>query len=344
MKDNTKNEYGTFPIMINEGHSDQVGDKKFLSGGIYHTILERAKLLCLFLTWYALNILYNVDNKIALNMTKLPWFISSVQLFTGWIFICIYWLTGYKKIPRIYTLDLFLKNIGIQSFCHIMVHFGAVVSMSCTTVSFTHVVKACEPVFTALLSILLLKQYMKISKYLTLLIIVGGVICASVKEIHFTWLSFWCATISNLGSSMRSIYAKKMMTQKSLIGENLNASNIYSMITICSALMSLPLVIVFEGKSAYNFVTNYQNTTLSNYTYQEIITKIFLSGIWYYLNNEVAFMCLEKVNQVTHAVANCIKRVVIIVSSIIIFQTQITLLGALGSAVAITGAFLYSVI
>ncbi|CAA9988757.1 triose or hexose phosphate/phosphate translocator, putative [Plasmodium knowlesi strain H] len=344
MKDNTKNEYGTFPIMINEGHSDQVGEKKFLSGGIYHSILEKAKLLCLFLTWYALNILYNVDNKIALNMTKLPWFISSVQLFTGWVFISIYWLTGYKKIPRIYTLDLFLKNIGIQSFCHIMVHFGAVVSMSCTTVSFTHVVKACEPVFTALLSILLLKQYMKISKYLTLLIIVGGVICASVKEIHFTWLSFWCATISNLGSSLRSICAKKMMTQKSLIGENLSASNIYSMITICSALMSLPLVIIFEGKSAYNFVTNYQSSAQSNHTYGEIITKIFLSGIWYYLNNEVAFMCLEKVNQVTHAVANCIKRVVIIVSSIIIFQTQITLLGALGSAVAITGAFLYSVI
>ncbi|KJP88850.1 hypothetical protein AK88_01540 [Plasmodium fragile] len=345
MKDNTKNEYGTFPIMINEGHSDQVGEKKFLSGGIYHTILERAKLLCLFLTWYALNILYNVDNKRALNMTKLPWFISSVQLFTGWIFISMYWLTGYKKLPRIYTFDLFLKNIGIQSFCHIMVHFGAVVAMSSTTVSFTHVVKACEPVFTALLSILLLKQYMTISKYFMLLVIVAGVICASVKEIHFTWLSFWCATISNLGSSLRSIFAKKMMTQKSLIGENLNASNIYAMITICSAIMSLPLVAVFEGKAAYNFVTNYQNTTLNpNHTYREIITKIFLSGIWYYLNNEVAFMCLEKVNQVTHAVANSIKRVVIIVSSIIIFQTQITLLGALGSAVAITGAFLYSII
>ncbi|GAW81472.1 triose/hexose phosphate phosphate translocator [Plasmodium gonderi] len=344
MKDNAKNEYGTFPITINEGYSDQVSGKKILSGGIYKGLFEKVKLLFLFLTWYALNILYNVDNKIALNITKLPWFISCVQLFTGWLFIFVYWVSGYKKIPRIFSYDLFLKNILIQSFCHILVHFGAVVSMSSTTVSFTHVVKACEPVFTALLSILLLKQYMKFNKYLTLLVIVGGVICASVKEIHFTWLSFWCATISNFGSSMRSIYAKKMMTQKSQIGENLSASNIYSMITILSALMSLPLVLYLEGKASYNFIINYENTNLANYTHKQILIKIFLSGIWYYLNNEVAFMCLEKVNQVTHAVANSIKRVVIIVSSIIIFQTQITFLGALGSVVAITGAFLYSVI
>ncbi|SBT74622.1 triose phosphate transporter, putative [Plasmodium ovale] len=343
MKENEKNEYGTFPITINEAYSDQVGENSLKKKGPYYELYEKVKLLMLFMTWYALNVLYNVDNKIALNVTKLPWFISCIQLYIGWLFIFVYWVTGYKKVPKIFSYDLFLRNMTIQSICHIMVHYGAVISMSSTTVSFTHVIKACEPVFTAILSIILLKQYMKFNKYISLLIIVGGVICASVKEIHFTWLAFICATISNFGSSMRSIYAKKMMTQKSLIGENLNASNIYSLITIFSAVMSLPLVLIFEGKASYNFFLNYENTQ-TTYTYNEIMLKIFLSGIWYYLNNEVAFMCLEKVNQVTHAVANSIKRVVIIVSSIIIFQTQITLLGAVGSAVAIVGAFLYSIV
>ncbi|KYO02280.1 triose phosphate transporter [Plasmodium gaboni] len=341
MKDNEKkNEYGTFPITINEGYSDNVGDKNLKNKGIYHKLFEKIKLALLFLTWYTLNVLYNVDNKKALNMVKLPWFISSLQLYVGWIFIFIYWISGMKKIPKIYSYDIFIKNILIQSVCHIFVHFGAVMAMSATSVSFTHVVKACEPVFTAIFSILLLKQYLKINKYIALLIIVGGVVCASMKELHFTWIAFWCATLSNFGSSMRSIFAKKMMTQKSLIGENLNASNIYSFITIISALISLPLVLAFEGKETYNFLVNYQGT---NYTFKDVILKILLSGMWYYFNNEVAFMCLERVNQITHALANSIKRVVIIVSSIIIFKTQITLLGAIGSAVAIFGAFLYSI-
>ena len=45
---------------------------------------------------------------------------------------------------------------------------------------------------------------------------------------------------------------------------------------------------------------------------------------------------------VTHAVTNTVKRVVIIVASILFFKTPVTFLGALGSAVAILGATGYS--
>ncbi|VWU48428.1 triose phosphate transporter [Hepatocystis sp. ex Piliocolobus tephrosceles] len=341
MKDSGKNEYGTFPITINENVSDKGGkEKRLKKKNIYESFYEKSKLLLLFMTWYTLNIMYNVDNKIALNETKLPWFISSLQLFVGWIFISMYWLTGYKKIPRIYAYDLFFKNISIQSVCHILVHFGAVISISSTSVSFTHVVKACEPVFTAVLSMVFLNQFFRIQKYLSLLIIVSGVICASVKEIHFSWIAFICATISNFGSSMRSVYAKKMMIYKSSIGENLTGPNIYALITIFSALISLPFVIILEGPQIYDFFIKQSDST--KYTFKQILTKMFLSGVWYYLNNEMAYLCLEKINQVTHAVANSIKRIVIIVSSIIIFQTPVTTLGAVGSAVAVMGAFLYS--
>ncbi|CXI60713.1 triose phosphate transporter [Plasmodium berghei] len=341
MKENDKNEYGTFPITINENYGDKIGDLQYKN--FYNSLYEKVKLALLFITWYTLNVFYNVDNKKILNITKLPWTASCAQLFIGWIFISAYWGTGYKKIPKIFSYELFLKNIIIQSICHNMVHFGAVISMSSTSVSFTHVVKACEPVFTAILSIVLLKHYLKFSKYVCLIIIVGGVICASVKEIHFTMFAFVCALISNLGSSLRSIYAKKMMINKSSIGENLTGSNIYAFITIFSALISLPFVLIFEGKQAYKFITEFE-TTQSNYTLNEVYIRLVLSGVWYYLNNEVAFMCLERVNQVTHAVANSLKRIVIIVSSIIIFKTQITFLGAAGSAVTIIGAFLYSII
>ena len=44
----------------------------------------------------------------------------------------------------------------------------------------------------------------------------------------------------------------------------------------------------------------------------------------------------------THAVANTIKRVAVIVVSVLYFHNPLTLTGAAGSAVALAGVFLYS--
>jgi solute carrier family 35 protein E1 len=56
----------------------------------------------------------------------------------------------------------------------------------------------------------------------------------------------------------------------------------------------------------------------------------------------VAFLALAEVAPVTHAVTNTVKRVVIIIASIVVFRTPLTPLGALGSALAIGGATAYS--
>jgi len=51
----------------------------------------------------------------------------------------------------------------------------------------------------------------------------------------------------------------------------------------------------------------------------------------------VAFLALSEVAPVTHAVGNTIKRVVIILASVIVFQNPLSPLGALGSAIAVGG-------
>ena len=47
-------------------------------------------------------------------------------------------------------------------------------------------------------------------------------------------------------------------------------------------------------------------------------------------------------NPVTHAVGNTIKRVVIIIASVVAFNTPISRLGVVGSSIAISGTLLYS--
>jgi hypothetical protein len=57
---------------------------------------------------------------------------------------------------------------------------------------------------------------------------------------------------------------------------------------------------------------------------QGLATLLALGGASYYAYNEVAFLALGKVNPVTHAVGNTIKRVVIIVASVIAFKTPMS--------------------
>ena len=53
-------------------------------------------------------------------------------------------------------------------------------------------------------------------------------------------------------------------------------------------------------------------------------------------------LALNNVHPVTHAVANTIKRVVILLACVIFFQTPMTPLCTAGSAIAILGGYLYS--
>lgn len=57
----------------------------------------------------------------------------------------------------------------------------------------------------------------------------------------------------------------------------------------------------------------------------------------------MAFLALDSVHPVTHAVGNTIKRVVIIAASILVFKNPVTAQGYLGSAIAILGVLLYSI-
>merc|ERR1712115_648166 len=86
--------------------------------------------------------------------------------------------------------------------------------------------------------------------YLTLLPIIGGVAIASMKELSFTFLALAAAMLSNLSSSARGVLSKKTMSGKQ-IGENLDAQNLYAVLTAMSTLILLPLCYAVEGTGMF---------------------------------------------------------------------------------------------
>ena len=73
-----------------------------------------------------------------------------------------------------------------------------------------------------------------------------------------------------------------------------------------------------------------------------LYSQTLLSAIFYYLYNEVAFLTLGNVAPVTHALGNTIKRVVIILASVIWLGSTMTPQGVFGSTLAIGGVLMYS--
>ena len=69
---------------------------------------------------------------------------------------------------------------------------------------------------------------------------------------------------------------------------------------------------------------------------------VVAQSVFYHLYNQVSYMSLDQISPLTFSIGNTMKRISVIVSSIIIFHTPVQPVNALGAAIAILGTFLYS--
>ncbi|KAF8817681.1 hypothetical protein IE077_001260, partial [Cardiosporidium cionae] len=211
-------------------------------------------------------------------------------------FFCTLWLLRIRPCPKISEFPALLITVFPQGFFHFLVHLGAILSMSLGAISFTHIVKASEPALTAALSFFFFHQKFSFTTYMYLIVVVLGVMLASVEEATFTWASFLFAMMSNCGSSFRSIYAKKAFMERSPLDNKVSPANLYALVTIVSTIIFLPVAIIFESSKigpAWQQATQFSENSK---TAHWLLSRIFFSGAWYYLYNELAYLCLDKVS------------------------------------------------
>lgn len=298
-------------------------------------IVQQLKVGGLFGLWYALNVFYNIYNKRVLNMVpELTYTVAFLQLFLGLGYVLPVWGSGARKAPELNTDEI--KTLMPVAVLHCLTHLGAIVSLGAGAVSFTHIVKAAEPAVSAGLSAVFLKQFLPLPVALTLIPVMGGVAIASLRELSFSWLAFGGAMISNFASAGRGIVGKMQMGKS--VGKNMNAANLYAVMTIISSILCLPLALALEGANILPTLAKIKEAGLINTLYMQTLA----SAVFYYLYNEVAFLTLDNVAPVTHALGNTIKRVVIILASVVWLGSTMTAQGAFGSSLAIGGVLLYS--
>ncbi|CAL2254539.1 unnamed protein product [Prunus armeniaca] len=292
---------------------------------------KKLKIGVYFAMWWALNVVFNIYNKKVLNAYPFPWLTSTLSLACGSLIMLISWATRIAEAPKT-DMD-FWKALFPVAVAHTIGHVAATVSMSKVAVSFTHIIKSGEPAFSVLVSRFLLGESFPTSVYLSLLPIIGGCGLAALTELNFNMIGFMGAMISNLAFVFRNIFSKRGMKGKSVSG-----MNYYACLSILSLIILTPFAIAVEGPAMWK--AGFE-TAISQIG-PNLIWWMAAQSVFYHLYNQVSYMSLDEISPLTFSIGNTMKRISVIVSSIIIFHTPVQPVNALGAAIAIFGTFLYS--
>lgn len=289
----------------------------------------------LFGIWYTLNIYFNIFNKQVLKVYPFSATLTAFQFGCGTVLVLLMWTFNLHPKPKIRSSQLAV--IVPLALLHTMGNLLTNISLGRVAVSFTHTIKSMEPFFTVLLSFLFLGERPTLWVVSSLVPIVGGVALASFTEASFNWLGFCSAMASNMTNQFRNVMSKKFMVNKE---EALDNVNLFSVITIISFVLLVPAAIFMEG---IRFTPSYlQSVASEGVNVRELCLRALLSGLCFHSYQQVSYMILQMVSPVTHAVGNCVKRVVVIISSVLFFQTPVSPINSLGTGIALAGVFIYS--
>ena len=119
--------------------------------------------------------------------------------------------------------------------------------------------------------------------------------------------------------------------------QKLDNINLFSVITIMSFVFLMPVMLVTEG---FKLTPSYIAST--GLDPSVILKKACIAGLMFHSYQQVSYMILQRVSPVTHSVGNCVKRVVVIIASVIAFRNPVSAVNGIGTAIALAGVFIYS--
>ena len=126
-----------------------------------------------------------------------------------------------------------------------------------------------------------------------------------------TQISLVSGLLSNLFFALRAISAKGVMA--SPLGKSLSPTNMYGLLTLQSLALLLPLALLIEGPQ---LAAGTAATIAELGGKWPFVRMLLATGVTHYVYNECAFIALSAVHPVTHAVANTVKRVAVIVITV----------------------------
>ncbi|KAE9605573.1 Triose phosphate/phosphate translocator [Lupinus albus] len=121
----------------------------------------------------------------------------------------------------------------------------------------------------------------------------------------------------------------------------MDSTNAYAYTSVIALFFCIPPAILIEGPKLMEF--GFANA-IAKVGLVKFLSDLFWIGMFYHLYNQLATNTLERVAPLTHAVGNVLKRVFVIGFSIVVFGNKIWTQTGIGTAIAIAGVAIYSLI
>jgi solute carrier family 35 protein E1 len=312
-----------------------------------------------FVFWYVGNIYYNEYNKMALDAVGgkkggLTMTVSTMQLGVCSLYALILWiisinpikLCGFQlpekmKVPSLTKADM-MKTLPVGC-CSAAAHSAGVFCLGADPL-FGQIVKAGEPVLSALVNGIFYGKKESLAKLVCLVFIVGGVAFASLKKgpdgsygLKFDETALIFGMLGNSFAAFKGSENKKLMDDKELKKRFDGVANQFAVTEVLAFLVSLPVMFATEGAQFGRFCSLLM-------TDPKLQLGIAVSGMSFYLYNELATMTIKHTGPVTSSVANTAKRVIVMVYMAAITGKSLTDEQKIGATVAIGGVMVYSVI
>ncbi|KAJ1452079.1 triose-phosphate transporter family-domain-containing protein [Pelagophyceae sp. CCMP2097] len=327
---------------------------------------DSVSLLLCFVFWYAGNMKFNEYNTAALGLvggktSGMTMIVSTMQLGACVFWGLLLWLVGYnparmcglqapakQKLPQTTFRD-FVRIMPV-GMCSAGAHAASVFALGGDPL-FGQIVKSGEPVFAALVNTVVYGKAPTFLKAACLPIIVGGVAFASLKKsvegdvasiipgysLKFSEIALIFGMLANTFAAFKGAENEKLMKTPGIKERIGGVGNQFALTQMISFSVSLPVMFWSDGAHWGEFLELVK-------TKPGLFYNVFMSGIMFYMYDELATMTVKATGPITSSVANTAKRVIVVLYMAAITGKALTEEQKIGAAIAIGGVFLYSII
>ncbi|XP_069320820.1 solute carrier family 35 member E2B isoform X3 [Eulemur rufifrons] len=177
--------------------------------------------------------------------------------------------------------------VGLMRFATVVL---GLVSLKNVAVSFAETVKSSAPIFTVIMSRMILGEHTGLLVNLSLVPVMGGLALCTATEMSFNVLGFSAALSTNIMDCLQNVFSKKLLSGDKY---RFSAPELQFYTSAAAMAMLVPAWIFFMdapvmGRSGKSFSYN-----------QDIVLLLLTDGVLFHLQSVTAYALMGKISPVT---------------------------------------------
>ncbi|XP_029290839.1 solute carrier family 35 member E2A isoform X2 [Cottoperca gobio] len=279
----------------------------------------------LFLNKYILSLLQGEPSMLGAVQMLSTTAIGFLKMFVP---CCLYQHQSRTEYPPNFIMIMLF--VGLMRFTTVVL---GLVSLKNVAVSFAETVKSSAPIFTVIMSRLILGEYTGMWVNLSLFPIMAGLALCTATELSFNMIGFSAALSTNIMDCLQNVFSKKLLSGDTY---KFSPPELQFYTSAAAVIMLIPAWLFFLdipviGKSGRSFIFS-----------QDIVLLLLFDGGLFHLQSVTAYALMGRISPVTFSVASTVKHALLVWLSIIVFSNHINIFSAIGTVLVFFGVFLYT--